>query len=213
MELSEHPPLDHRPAVRRRPAREGRRPRGIRPAPDVRLAAGRSPARAHRAALRLPRARSRPRPPARLPDHDHRAAEASGDEPAARLRLRHPWARPLPRQRLLPAREPGGRLPHHPHDDQVARGAEAPVLAARVHGEAARARARHRPDRLGQVDHARVPDRRDQPHPHRPHHHDRGSDRVPAQPQALHRQPARGRPGRHRLRRRRCGGRCARTPT
>ena len=88
-----------------------------------------------------------------------------------------------------------------PTDDQVARGAEAPVLAARVHFEAARARARHRPDRLGQVDHARVADRRDQPHPHRPHHHDRGSDRVPARPQALHRQPARDRSGRHRLRR------------
>ena len=161
----------------------------------------------------FPGARPRPRPSARLPDHDDRAAEAPRAEPAARLRLRHPRARPLPRQRLLPAREPRGRVPHHPHRHQVARGAEAAVLAARVHDEAARARARHRPDGLGQVDDARVPDRRDQPHPHRPHHHDRGSDRVPAQPQALHRQPARGRPGRDRLRRRRCAARCARTPT
>jgi twitching motility protein PilT len=36
--------------------------------------------------------------------------------------------------------------------------------------------------------------------PQRPHHHDRGSDRVPSRSQALHRQPARDRPGRDRVR-------------
>ena len=68
--------------------------------------------------------------------------------------------------------------------------------------QAARPRARHRPDRLGQVDDARLDDRRDQPNAHRSHHHDRGSDRVPPPPQALHRQPARDRARRDRLRRR-----------
>ena len=46
--------------------------------------------------------------------------------------------------------------------------------------QAARPRARHRADRLGQVDHARVADRPHQPQPARAHPHDRGSDRVPA---------------------------------
>ncbi len=41
-------------------------------------------------------------------------------------------------------------------------------------------RARHRPDRLRQVDHARLDDQRDQRDPRRAHPHDRGPDRVPA---------------------------------
>ena len=49
------------------------------------------------------------------------------------------------------------------------------------------------PDRLRQVDDARVGDRRDQPDAARPHPHGRGSDRVPAPSQGLHRQPARDR--------------------
>ena len=49
----------------------------------------------------------------------------------------------------------------------------------------ARSRARDGPDRLGQVDDSRGRDRRDQPHTQRSHHHDRGSDRVPAPAQAL----------------------------
>ena len=66
-------------------------------------------------------------------------------------------------------------------------------VAASARGEAARPRARDRPDRLRQVDDARVGDRRDQPHAPRPHPHGRGSDRVPAPSQGLHRQPARDR--------------------
>ena len=55
-----------------------------------------------------------------------------------------------------------------------------PPVVTELCEQAARPRARHRPDRLGQVDDARVDDRPDQ-HAHaRPHHHDRGSDRVPA---------------------------------
>ena len=45
------------------------------------------------------------------------------------------------------------------------------------------------------------------------HPHDRGPDRVPAPPQALHRQPARDRPRRDRASPRRCARRCARTRT
>ena len=50
---------------------------------------------------------------------------------------------------LLPAREPRGRVPHDPHRDQVAREPQAALLSPRVHREAARARAPHRPDGLG----------------------------------------------------------------
>ena len=79
--------------------------------------------------------------------------------------------------------------------------------------QAARARARDRPDRLRQVDHAGGADRPDQPHPPRAHPHDRGPDRVPALAPELHRQPARGRLGRDRRSPTRCAPRCARTPT
>ena len=56
-------------------------------------------------------------------------------------------------------------------------------------------------------------DRRDQPEPFRAHPHDRGPDRVPAPPQALHRQPARDRPGCRRASRKRSAPPCARTRT
>ena len=74
-------------------------------------------------------------------------------------------------------------------------------------------RARHRPDRLREVDDARVDDRLHQRAPAVPHPHDRGPDRVRARTQARGGQPARGR-RRHRLVRARARGRrCARTPT
>ena len=56
------------------------------------------------------------------------------------------------------------------------------------------------PDGLGQVDDARLDDQRDQRDARRAHPHDRGPDRVPAQPQAVHRQPARAGGGRAVLR-------------
>ena len=86
-----------------------------------------------------------------------------------------------------------------------------PVL--KTSREAARPRPRHGPDRLGQVDDARGDDRRDQPHARRPHHDDRGPDRVPPPPQELHRQPARDRARRDELRRGAPRARSARTPT
>ncbi len=77
----------------------------------------------------------------------------------------------------------------------------------------ARVRRRHRPDGFRQVDHAGVHGRRRQHGTPRPHHDGRGPDRVPAQAQELHREPARGR-GRHaRVRPARSSTCCARTPT
>ena len=66
-----------------------------------------------------------------------------------------------------------------------------PPVVARVLQEAARLRARDRPDGLGQVHLARVDDRRDQRVARGAHPDHRGPDRVPARPQEVHRQPAR----------------------
>ena len=62
------------------------------------------------------------------------------------------------------------------------------------------------PDRLRQVDDARLADRRDQPAARRAHHDDRGPDRVPAPAQEVHRQPARARRRRDLVRRCAQGG-------
>ena len=62
-------------------------------------------------------------------------------------------------------------------------------------------RARHRADRLRQVDDPRLAPRPHQPLPARAHPHHRGPDRVPAPPRDVHRQPARDRPGRDDVRR------------
>ena len=56
------------------------------------------------------------------------------------------------------------------------------------------------PDGLGQVDDARLDHQRDQRDARRAHPHHRGPDRVPAQPQEVHRQPARAGGGRAVLR-------------
>ena len=66
-----------------------------------------------------------------------------------------------------------------------------PAGGARVHAPPARLRARHRPDRLGQVHLAGGDDRRDQPHARGAHHDDRGPDRVSARAQEVPGQPAR----------------------
>ena len=80
-------------------------------------------------------------------------------------------------------------------------------------GEAARPRARHRPDRLGQVDDARRDDRQDQPRAQGPHHHGRRPDRVHPPAPGLHRQPARGRHRHEVASRTRSSTRCVRIPT
>ena len=139
---------------------------------------------------------------ARLPDLLDRAAEVPRDEAAARLLLLDSRARALPRQRLLPAHERRRRLPADPADDQVARAARDAAAPLRPLRQAARAHPRHRPDRLRQVDDARLAARPDQRDPARAHPHDRGPDRVPPLAPELHRQPARDRPRRDLLRRR-----------
>ena len=55
------------------------------------------------------------------------------------------------------------RVPPDPVRDRAARDARAAADRRRLRDQAARPRARHRADRLGQVDDARVADRRDQP--------------------------------------------------
>ena len=77
----------------------------------------------------------------------------------------------LPRQHLLPARHARRRLPPDPVRDGADREARPAAGRARVRHEAARHRPRDRPDRLGQVDHARLADQRDQRDARRAHHH------------------------------------------
>ena len=176
--------------------------RRLRPAPDRGLAADAAQARP---AARRSTTRAEPAGGARdrLLDPHQRPAPEAGDRLADRPRLLDPRQGPLPRERLLPARLDRRRLPPDPAGDAGARHARPAAGAARLHQEAARVRAGHGPDRLGQVHHARRDDRRDQRGAPRAHPHDRGPDRVPAPSQELHRQPARARRRRAELRARR----------
>ncbi len=88
-----------------------------------------------------------------------------------------------------------------------------PPSLARARDEASRPRPRHRADRLGQVDDARVDGRRGQPPEAAPHPHDRGPDRVRAPPQAVRRHAARDRHRCADASPKHCAPRCARTPT
>ncbi len=178
----------------RRPARADGRARGFRLAHHGREPARVPRARTHRARGGIRALRRRGNPVDALPDPLERAAEAFRAEPAARLRVLDAGSRALPRQRLLPARGGGRGLPSHPAGDQDDGGAATAGRPPHAGGEAARPRARHRPDRLRQVDDARGDHRRDQPHPLGAHPHRRGSDRVRPPPQEVHRQPARDRP-------------------
>ena len=102
-----------------------------------------------------------------------------------------PGQGPLPRERVHAARRASAAFRLIPHDDADAALARPAARARGVHQEAARVRARHRPDRLGQVHDARRDARPDQRDAAGAHPHDRGPDRVPAQAQEVHRQPAR----------------------
>ncbi len=68
-----------------------------------------------------------------------------------------------------------------------------PKVIADLADKPARPDSRHRPDGLREVDDARRDARPDQQAHERPHHHDRGSDRVHSPASVVHRQPARGR--------------------
>ena len=192
----------HQDTLNRRPSREDGRGRRVRPASRRRLAGRNAPARPHRAHPRRDPAHAggSARPDLRHPQHE--PAEGPRSRPPARLRLRGPRARPLPRQRLLPARERRRCVPPHPRAHPHARGAQDARAPLRPVREAARARARDRPDRLRQVDDPRRADRPHQPHARRAHPHDRGPDRVPALAPQVHRQPARDRHRRDVVRRR-----------
>ena len=154
---------------------------------DLHLTAGRRRRSGSTAALRqadgLPsgtptRVRAAPPPCSR------RAGGGLRARPRARLRVRVSGRAAVPGELLDAARLDGGGVPGHPARHQGPRGAGRARRWSTVRRPAARPRAGHRPDRLGQVDDARRADRPRQPHPRRPHHHDRGPDRVPARAQA-----------------------------
>ena len=176
-----------------------------RRASDLHVTAGQHPVDpgpwSPRAARGLPRPDDGRDARGHLLDPHERPAPAPRDGLAARLRLRHPRRRPLPRQRVRPAPGDLRRVPAHPAGAAEHRRPRPADRPPRLRQAPARHGPRHRPDRLGQVDLARRDHRRDQPHARGAHPHDRGPDRVPAQAQEVHRQPARDRLGRPVLRR------------
>src|SRR5436190_2306632 len=174
----------------RRSARADGRAQRVRPARDHRHAAGHARAREHRAPRRLRAADGRGYAAAALPGPFERAPGAARDQAAARFLPLDSRPRAVSRQRVLPARVPRGGLPADPRRAEDARGAGPSRVAPSVGGEAARNRPRHRPDGIRQVDDARRADRRDQPEPVGAHPDGGGPDRVPAPPQAVHRQSA-----------------------
>ena len=143
-----------------------------------------------------------------------RAAQDVRDHEGAGLLVRHQGPVALPRQRVPAARR---RVDGHPPDpvrDHVVR--EARPAASRC----ATSRTAHKglvlvtgPTGSRQVDDARRDDRPHQQRRGRPHHDDRGPDRVHPPPQEVHRQPARGRRRHRRRSRPRSSTCCARTRT
>ena len=205
-------PCDNRTSLDRRPAHRDGRAQCVGPPPDGRRAGGDPCQRAARAPGESRHAHARPAPHAPLPDPLDRAAEGPRDAPADRLLALDSGSRASASTPTFSGR-PRRRLPAHPGHDQDARAARPAGAAHRVRREAARPRARHRADRLGQVDDARLAAPPHQPHPARAHPHDRGPDRVPAPTRELHRQPARDRPETRRPSPKACAPRSARTPT
>ena len=114
-----------------------------------------------------------PRPPRSLtPEIVHAArADHAGEEPrgvrrAARHRLRLRDRRPgaLPRQRVRRSQGPRRGVPRHPVEDPDRRAARAVAAHPAAVPAEQGPRARHRPDRIGQVDDALRDDRLHQPH-------------------------------------------------
>ena len=125
---------------------------------------------------------------------DHAGGQPRGVCGAARyrLRVRNSEPRQVPRQRVRRSQGPRRGVPRHPDQDPHRREAR-PVAAHPEPVQAEQgARARDRPDGLGQVDDAVRDDRLHQPHARRAHHHDRGSDRVRAPEPEVPDQSARG---------------------
>ena len=119
----------------------------------------------------------------------------------------------LPRQHLPSARRRGGRLPYDSVGNQEFRRARSSRSRSRAVRQAARTGAGHRADRIGQVHHARRDARQDQQRTRRAHDHDRGPDRVSAQPQEVPGQPARSSLGYAFVREFAARRSCAKTPT
>ena len=204
------PPLD-----RRAPRQDGRA-RRVRPPSDRRLAPGRCACAGR--LERLDGARRRC-----SPTTDPRCSSTGSSRPSSRSSSRRSASSTSPtRSRASPAsastptssaRAVGAAFRLIPTRIKTLEELGLPQHLYELGEQAARPRARHRPDRLGQVDDARGADRPDQPHALGAHPHDRGSDRVPAlAPAAASSTSARSAPTRRRSPRR-CAPRSARTRT
>ena len=139
-------------------------------------------------------------PAAALPDSLDRAAEAPRDRPADRHLVLALRASRRFRVNVFFQRDAvGAAFRLIPHKIRSLEELGLPAGPAEAHRATARPRARHRTDRLGEVDDAGGDDRRDQPDPRGAHPDDRGSDRVPPPPPQVPRQPARDRQRRERV--------------
>jgi hypothetical protein len=174
---------------RRAPDGAGR-PRRLRPAPHRRHPAVDPRPRRDRRARRVPEVSARRPAEDALQHHDAEAAGAVRERARARHELLDPGQGPVPRQHLPAAGRHRVRDACHPVRDPAARDARHPRAGVELRLPAARVRAGDRPDRVRQVDDARVDHRPRQPQPGRAHHDRRGPDRVPPQPQAVGGQPA-----------------------
>ncbi len=112
-------------------------------------------------------------------------------KPRVRLQLRGAEPRPLPGQRVRAVARRRRRLPDHSVEGALARGAQRAEGVRRDGEPAARAHPVHRPDGLGQVDHARGDGRPRELEHVRAHPDDRGPDRVHARVEEVPDQPAR----------------------
>ena len=168
---STHTPTDSQkelvtesPSFDRRTARRHGRARRVRPPPDGRLAAGDPRQRPARAAAGSREADARGDADAHLPDPLDRAAEAPRDAPADRLlALDSRASRASASTPTSSARAVGAAFRLIPAEIKTLEELGMPDAALRARREAARPRARHRPDRLRQVDDARLAARPHQP--------------------------------------------------
>ncbi len=117
-------------------------------------------------------------PDARQRDDERAPARGVRAGDGVQLRDHDPGRLALSRQRLRAAAMRRHGDPDDRDRDPELREAQAARRPEGRHHEQARAGARRRRDRLGQVDVARRDDRSPQPHLGRPHHHGRGPGRV-----------------------------------
>ena len=123
--------------------------------------------------------------------NDKQAAEFEAQQ-GMQLRDRPAGHRPLPHQRVRAAGPRGHGAAHDHHAHPEVRGARAAAGAQGHHHVQARHHDVHRRHRRRQVDVDGLAAGLSQREQLRPHHHDRGSDRVRARASELHRHAARG---------------------